>query len=205
MKVIIDKIRRYGVRRLPTFCFIKLLQFVRIKAYRHFLSDNAASSNRAKFNQPTQFIGRGTINLAPNVTIGVWPSPYFISGYAYFEARSLSAKIIVGEGTCFNNSAVVIADRGQVEIGKNCMIGTNFFVADSDFHGLEPENRTNGNYQCADVFIGDDVFFGNDVKVLKGVSIHSGSVIGSGSIVTSDVPAGSLYAGVPARLIRRLS
>ncbi|PRA28451.1 acetyltransferase [Pseudomonas poae] len=128
-----------------------------------------------------------------------------ISGYAYFEARAETAEIEIGEGTIFNNSAVIIADRGKVVIGRNCMIGSNFFVADSDFHGLEVENRANGKYQCADVVIGNDVFFGNDVKVLKGVTIHNGSVIGSGSIVTGDVLPGCIYGGVPAKLIRHIS
>lgn len=200
-----NKIRIYGVGRLPVYVIIKVVQFFRVKIYRHLFSDNRVQSKGVKFNQPAQFVGRGSIVFETQITVGVWPSPYLISGYTYFEARTDTAEIIVGEGTCFNNSAVVIADRGKVSIGRRCMIGNNFFVADSDFHGLEVENRTNGQYQCADVFIGDDVFFGNDVKVLKGVTIHNGAVIGSGSIVTCDVPAGCIYAGVPAKLIRHIS
>lgn len=205
MRRMIGKVRTYGIRRFPVFLLIKFLQKCRIVIYRYAFSDNKPVLKNVRFNQPAQFVGLGSISLAPGVMVGIWPSPSFINGYAYFEARHSSAEISVGEGTCFNNVPVVIADKGKVTIGKNCMIGTNFFVADSDFHGLELENRTNGKYECADVFIGDDVFFGNDVKVLKGIRIHNGAVIGSGSIVTCDIPTGTIYAGVPAKFIRSIS
>jgi maltose O-acetyltransferase len=52
------------------------------------------------------------------------------------------------------------------------------------------------------VNIGDDVWLGANVIVLPGVSIHSHSVIAAGSIVTKDVPAFSIVAGVPAKVIR---
>lgn len=84
------------------------------------------------------------------------------------------------------------------------MIGLRLSVVDSDFHGIELENRTNNNYQCSDVIIGDDVFIGSDVKILKGVEIGNGSVIGSGSLVVKNVPAMTVFAGVPAKFIRNI-
>lgn len=77
-------------------------------------------------------------------------------------------------------------------------------MCDSDFHGFEVENRTNGQYECKAVVISDDVFIGSDVKVLKGVKIGKGAVIGSGSVVVRDVDENCIYAGVPAKKIRFL-
>lgn len=77
-------------------------------------------------------------------------------------------------------------------------------MTDSDFHGLELENRCNGNYECAGVVIEDDVFIGDNVRILKGVKVGPGAVIGSGSVVVSDVESMSVYAGVPARKIKSL-
>lgn len=51
--------------------------------------------------------------------------------------------------------------------------------------------------------IGSDVWIGNNVLIKQGVKIGNGSVIGMGSVVTKDVPDYSIYAGIPAKLIRK--
>jgi acetyltransferase-like isoleucine patch superfamily enzyme len=48
----------------------------------------------------------------------------------------------------------------------------------------------------------DNVWLGAGVIVLKGVRIGRGAVVGAGAVVTRDVPAGSVVAGVPARMIK---
>lgn len=53
------------------------------------------------------------------------------------------------------------------------------------------------------VLIGNDVWIGADVKILEGVTIGDGAIIAAGSIVTKDVEPYSIYAGVPAKLIRK--
>lgn len=45
----------------------------------------------------------------------------------------------------------------------------------------------------------DAVFIGSNVKIMKGVTIGYGSVIANGSIVVSDVAAGVIAGGVPAK------
>lgn len=51
--------------------------------------------------------------------------------------------------------------------------------------------------------IGNDVWLGMRVIVLPGVTIHDGAVIGTGSIVTKDVGPYEIWAGNPARFIRK--
>lgn len=53
------------------------------------------------------------------------------------------------------------------------------------------------------VVIGNDVWLGDDVRILSGVSIADGCVIGCGSIVTKDTVPYGIYAGAPAKLIRK--
>jgi len=52
--------------------------------------------------------------------------------------------------------------------------------------------------------IGNDSWLGTGVIVLPGITIGESSIIGAGSVVTKDVPSHSIYAGVPARFIKKI-
>lgn len=56
-----------------------------------------------------------------------------------------------------------------------------------------------------DTRIGENCFIGVGAIVLPGVRIGDGSIVGAGAVVIGDVAAGSLVAGNPARLIRKVS
>lgn len=51
--------------------------------------------------------------------------------------------------------------------------------------------------------IGRDVWIGQGAIISRGLTIGDGAIIGAGSVVTSNVPAREIWAGVPARLLRR--
>ena len=52
------------------------------------------------------------------------------------------------------------------------------------------------------VTIGNDVWIGDRVIILAGVEIGDGCIIGAGSVVTKSIPAYSIAAGVPCKVIR---
>ena len=56
----------------------------------------------------------------------------------------------------------------------------------------------------APVVIGKNVWLGASVTVVPGVTIGDNAVIAAGAVVTKDVPANTIAAGVPAKVIREL-
>ena len=54
------------------------------------------------------------------------------------------------------------------------------------------------------VTIGDDVFIGAHSTILKGVTIGDRAIIGACSVVTKNVPDDEIWAGNPARFIRKM-
>jgi acetyltransferase-like isoleucine patch superfamily enzyme len=55
------------------------------------------------------------------------------------------------------------------------------------------------------IVIEDDVWLGASAIVTDGVRVGKGAVVAAGAVVTDDVPAHSVVAGVPARVVRRLN
>jgi len=115
------------------------------------------------------------------------------------------ARIILGDGVIF--AGTVIVARKSVEIGDGTGVAANVVIADSDFHVVWPPER---RFELAPieeaepVKIGRRVWIGYGAIILKGVTIGDNAIIGAGSVVTGDIPANTLAAGSPARVIRRL-
>lgn len=53
------------------------------------------------------------------------------------------------------------------------------------------------------IYIKDNVWIGTGATILKGVTVSEGAIIGADSLVTKDVPAHSIVAGNPAKVIRK--
>jgi acetyltransferase-like isoleucine patch superfamily enzyme len=179
----------------------KLIQIARIILYKTL--SNATVRGRPILIQPMQSVGFGTIEFLGKVMIGCFPSPFFFNTYAYLEARTSAAKIVIGDGTFINNGFCVIVEHTSVTIGRRVLIGTNVEIIDSDFHGIRVIDRYRSHAMWAKpVVIEDDVFIGSNVRILKGVTIGSGAVIGNSSVVVSNVPSGAVAGGNPARVIK---
>ena len=76
-----------------------------------------------------------------------------------------------------------------------------------DIH-LRADERRSGVTFTADnvlpVTIGNDVWIGHGAVILKGVRIGDRSVVGARAVVTRDVPADTVVAGNPARVVKSL-
>jgi maltose O-acetyltransferase len=103
----------------------------------------------------------------------------------------------------YANTGCVLLDSAAVTIGDRVLLGPSVQLYAAT-HPLEPELRAQGLEYAEPISIGDDVWIGGGAIVLPGVTVGDGAVIGAGSVVTTDVPAGAVVAGNPARVIRSL-
>lgn len=103
----------------------------------------------------------------------------------------------------FVNYDCVLLDCASITIGAEVQIapGVHIYTAT---HPLDAATRRAGWESAMPVTIGDGAWLGGGVIVCPGVTIGENSVIGAGSVVTRDVPANSLAAGNPCRVIRGL-
>lgn len=114
-----------------------------------------------------------------------------------------TGRIVLGDHVGLNGTAIVA--RSKVSIGDNTMIGPNTIIVDHDGHAAwPPSERWYNSGSVAEVVIENDVWIGMNCIILKGVRVGSGSIIAAGSVVIKDVESNSLYAGNPAKKIKRL-
>jgi acetyltransferase-like isoleucine patch superfamily enzyme len=118
-----------------------------------------------------------------------------------------SAKIIIGNNVGVSN--VCIWAKSLIQIGDFVKIGADSIIVDSDMHSLDFMQRRSSttdsiNAKKKAVIIGDDVFIGTRSIICKGTVIGDRSIIGAGSVVSGVIPSDEIWAGNPARFIKKL-
>jgi acetyltransferase-like isoleucine patch superfamily enzyme len=93
--------------------------------------------------------------------------------------------------------------EGGIKIGNNVLIGpySQLYSVDHGHKGKKPNHRQRSIY--SKIIIEDEVWIGANSIILKGVKIGKGAVIGAGSIVTKNVSPYTIYAGNPAKFIKK--
>lgn len=102
----------------------------------------------------------------------------------------------------FINQNCTFYDLGGLEIGDEVMIGPNVSLITSG-HPLDPAERRKITIGKP-IIIHRNVWIAAGALVIGGVTIGQNAVVAAGSIVTRDVPANTMVAGNPARVIREI-
>ncbi|HWM16011.1 MAG TPA: acyltransferase [Microbacterium sp.] len=110
---------------------------------------------------------------------------------------------VIGEGTWIG-AFTLIDGSGGLTIGRGCDISSGAQIYTHSTARRCVSGRTYPEIEREPVVIGDRVFIGAGAVVNMGVTIGDESVIGAGAVVTKDVPARSVVAGVPARIVARV-
>lgn len=149
--------------------------------------------------------GKGSIAIGDNVNINSSLAADPIGG----DTRTIlytrnKGRIVIEEGAGISNATLV--SDARITVGAHSNLGGGVKVYDTDFHSLDSEVRLNGDtdIKSKPVVIGKRVFVGGHSIILKGVSIGDDAVIGAGSVVAKNVPSGEIWAGNPAKFIRKV-
>ena len=145
----------------------------------------------------------GTMALGKNVKINSvsWANP--IGGSTQTQFQLLGGNIIIGDNVGLSN--VAITCKTGVTIGNRTMIGAGTVIYDTDFHPIDPQRRECfQEAKSKPVIIEENVFVGAQCIILKGSCIGRNSVVGAGSVVSANIPENEVWAGNPARFVRKI-
>lgn len=152
---------------------------------------------------------KGEIIISNNVRINSsqTSNPIGVGSRTFFQVLN-NGKLFIGSGTGISNTAITCAEL--VRIGENVRIGSGCKIYDTNFHSLNPFDRTTRpeNQALVDhspIIIDDYAFIGAGCYILKGSEIGFASIIGAGSVVSGKIPPFNIWAGNPAKFIRELN
>jgi acetyltransferase-like isoleucine patch superfamily enzyme len=137
------------------------------------------------------------ISFGDNVSIAK-DSILFGTGVIAYKGIGIS----IGDRTGISARAY-FAGQGGISIGKDVIMGPNvqIFSENHNFSDLELTIKEQGVTKIA-VTIEDNCWIGAGATILAGVHIGKGCVIAASSVVSKSVPANSIVAGVPAKIIK---
>lgn len=145
------------------------------------------------------YIGNGTI-FGNNCVLNCWKE------YGKNKEQKLNPILRIGSNCNFGEYTHITC-ANKITIGNNLLTGRRCLITDNA-HGsisyedlsIPPTERL--LYSKGEIVIDDNVWLGDRVCVCAGVHIGKGAVIAANAVVTHDVPAFSLAAGVPARIVK---
>lgn len=159
---------------------------------------------------------RGILKIRNNGSISIGNKVYLISGQKYSPIGGddkfqlwvgKDAELIIGDRVGIANTTIVSFQKVIIE--NDVLIGGGCKIYDTDFHPLNAKDRIIGSPKSLtsnskEVKICSGVFIGGHSIILKGVTVGNNSIIGAGSVVTKNIPANEIWAGNPAKFVKKI-
>lgn len=133
-------------------------------------------------------------------------------------------KLYVKSGTSIASGANITVQSGRLDIGNNVFVGIGSIIVAkesiiigndaliAEYVVIRDQDHRYGSGPIKDagfitgpISIGRDVWIGCKATILRGVSIGDHSVVAAHAVVNEDVPSGVIVAGIPARIIKKIS
>ena len=157
--------------------------------YWKYLNPPTKQHTRLRLQKHSKLILHDNTLISKGAYISIWPDQFL----------ELNEGVYIGHGSYINT-------RCSLSVGKNTLIGHNVTIMDYDGHPIyykQEEKKVDEPYggRAKKIVIGEKIWIGFGSTILKGVNIGDGAVIGANSCVTKDIPAYSIVAGNPAKII----
>jgi acetyltransferase-like isoleucine patch superfamily enzyme len=192
---------------------------------------NQTKYNSSIRNSYLQYLEKGDSILRENFYIRVDNSPVrkcvkigddsMLDCNIVFESGT--GEVIIGNRVFIGASTIIC--RSKIEFGNNIFVAWNTCFYDHDSHSLDYRHRQqditqqltdfrngelfikNKNWDVvnsAPIKICDNAWIGMNALILKGVTVGEGAIVAAGSVVTKSVPAWTIVAGNPAKVVKSL-
>ena len=162
--------------------------FLQIKSFFYFKTTNIKLGRNVRIN-----------GLPNKISIGKNCIVYDNCNFEFLEKSVLT----VGENVVFSYGAI-ISCKNKINIGNDVQIGEYTSIRDST-HSYKDINIPI-KYQIdksEQVIIHDNVWIGRGCIIMPGTTINSGVIIGANSVVKGVLNENTIYAGSPAKLIKK--
>ncbi|MDI9862206.1 DapH/DapD/GlmU-related protein [Flectobacillus roseus] len=199
----------YSIGKCISYLFsIKKLFFLRRMrdlVYSGLISKALKESGSNIFMEyPATFLGIESVSIGNNFES---LKGLRIEAIHRFQNDEFKPSVKIGNDVSINRDCH-IACINSVQIEDNVLIASKVFITDHSHGGVSisdiiipPNKRTLSTK--GGVKIHRNVWIGENAIILSGVEIGENAIIGAGSVVSKNVPANSIVAGVPARVLKQ--
>ncbi len=205
LKRIILRFKRFLESETSNAIFRSLMQYfltyfiVRLNAVTYgFYGSQLGAGSRIK--------GTKFITFKKSVSIGRLS---WIEAVSEFNNQKFDPEIIIGDN--FSSSdRLHISAVNSIVIGNNCLLGSGIYISDHNHGSYKNNNHSHPSVapikrpliSHGTVILEDNVWIGDNVVILGPVVIGAGAVVGANSLVNQDIPASSIAAGLPAKVVK---
>lgn len=109
----------------------------------------------------------------------------------------ISSESDIGERCTFAYGGIAVVIHRQAKIGNNCMIGQCVTIGSKGSTKKNPANTA--------PIIGNGVYIGAGAKVIGNITVGDYCLIAPNAVVTKDVESYSVVAGIPAKVIDKIT
>lgn len=153
----------------------------------------------------TDLRGGEYISIGEYCTIG---NDVELTAWDHYKGQTFTPEIRIGNGCTIRKGSHITAIN-KIIIGDNLFSGPYVLITDNSHGsgcyeeaGIRPHDRL--LQSKGPVVIGDNVWIGEKASIMPGVTIGDGAIIAANSVVTHGIPAYSVAAGCPAKVIKRM-